>query len=316
MEVVVVDTTVMEKAVAHPTDARLCLQVHAAMLRVAKAEGITLRQSYRDVVAEAFLKHGRHMKARQFGRAEKQRKRLKTCAGAVLRDLERKLSEEAYARHKGTLIQAELILTNPKGGSGKFYSMHAPEVECIAKGKAHKRYEFGVKTSLAVTAKRGFVVGAMACPGNPYDGHTLNRQVVQVRKLTGRTPKRVHVDRGYKGHGGSRKAVPCGDCREQARHRSEVEAGDAAAERDRARDRPPESRREAGAVPPERHEGRRDPCPSLRDRRQPAEDPGQASALPVRTSSLLAEHLVPGGFDPKLHPEFAPRGRLRPDGGP
>ncbi len=208
MEVVVVDTTVMEKAVAHPTDARLCQQVHAALLRVARDEGIALRQSYTEVVAEAFLKHGRHMKARQFGRAKKQRKRLKTCAGAVMRDLERKLSEEAFQRHKTTLIRAELILTNPKGGPGKFYSMHAPEVECIAKGKAHKRYEFGVKTSLAVTAKGGFVVGAMACPGNPYDGHTLNRQVVQVRKLTGRTPKRVHVDRGYKGHG-----IPESRCR-------------------------------------------------------------------------------------------------------
>ena len=88
------------------------------------------------------------------------------------------------------MILAELVLTQKKDTKGKVYSMHAPETECIAKGKAHKPYEFGVKTSLAVTLKSGFVVGAMACPGNPFDGHTLPEQLDQVGRLTGKMPSR------------------------------------------------------------------------------------------------------------------------------
>ena len=113
------------------------------------------------------------------------------------RDLERKLSDEDYERHKGTMILAELALTQAKKTKGKVYSMHAPEVECIAKGKAHKPYEFGVKTSLATTAWGGFALGAMSLPGNPFDGHTLEEQLEQVERLAGTMPKRCHVDRGY-----------------------------------------------------------------------------------------------------------------------
>jgi len=201
MQVVVVDTTVMPKAVEHPTDARLFRKVLHHLLRVADETGTKLRQSHRDLAKSAFLMHGRYMKAKQFRRAAKARKNLKTYAGRVQRDLERKLSDEAYAQHKRTMILAELVLTQEKKTKGKVYSMHAPEVECIAKGKAHKPYEFGIKTSLATTAWGGFVVGAMSLPGTPYDGHTLEEQLEQVAQMTGKMPKRCHVDRGYKGHG-------------------------------------------------------------------------------------------------------------------
>lgn len=122
-------------------------------------------------------------------------------AGRVQRDLERKISLEDFQRHKGTMMLAELVLTQEKHTKGKIYSMHAPEVECIAKGKAHKPYEFGVKTSLATTAWGGFALGAMSLPGTPHDGHTLEEQLEQVERLTGSMPKRCHVDLGYKGHG-------------------------------------------------------------------------------------------------------------------
>jgi IS5 family transposase len=231
MEVVVVDTTVQPKAVEHPTDARLFRKVLHHLWRVAEETGTKLRQSHRDLAKSAFLMHGRYAKAKQFRRAAKERKKLKVYAGRVLRDLERKLSGEDYERHKGTMILAELALTQEKKTKGKVYSMHAPEVECIAKGKAHKPYDhpteaermedrtesakpiaarrvrtggpnqIGVKTSLATTAWGGFAVGAMALPGNPFDGHTLEEQLVQVERLTGMMPKRCHVDRGYKGHG-------------------------------------------------------------------------------------------------------------------
>ena len=201
MQVVVVDTTVQPKAVEHPTDARLFRKVLHHLLRVADETGTKLRQSHRELAKSAFLMHGRYMKAKQFRRAARERKSLKTYAGRVQRDLERKMSDEAWEQHKGTMMLADLVLSQERHTKGKVYSMHAPEVECIAKGKAHKPYEFGVKTSLATTAWGGFALGAMSLPGNPYDGHTLEEQLEQVERLTGLMPKRCHVDRGYKGHG-------------------------------------------------------------------------------------------------------------------
>jgi transposase, IS5 family len=200
LDKVIVDTTVQPKAVEHPTDARLYRKVHAAMLRIAKKEGITLRQSYRKLMEEAIRKHGGYAKAKQYKRARKVQKSLKTMTGRVMRDVERKMSEAAFQAHKGTMISAELILTQKRTTQGKIYSLHAPEVECIAKGKAHKPYEFGVKVSLAVTHKEGFVVGIQALPGNPFDGHTLNGQLDQVERITGKLPSLAFVDRGYKGH--------------------------------------------------------------------------------------------------------------------
>ena len=200
-EKVIVDTTVQPKAVQHPTDARLYRKIHAAMLRIAEQEGLSLRQSYRKLMARAFQKHGGHAKARQFKRARKVLRSLKTMAGRVMRDVERKLSAAAFEAHKGTMILAELILAQSRKTKGKVYSLHAPEVECIAKGKAHQPYEFGVKVSLAVTHREGFVVGIRTCVGNPYDGHTLDEQLDQVERLTGKMPSQTFVDRGYKGHG-------------------------------------------------------------------------------------------------------------------
>ena len=200
-EKIIVDTTVQPKAVAHPTDARLYRKIHAAMIRIAQSEALHLRQSYTRTVKASFHQHARYAKAKQFKRARREQKRLKILAGRVMRDVERKLDDEGYAKHRGTMLLAELILTQQRKTKGKVYSLHAPEVECIAKGKAHRPYEFGVKVSLAVTHKEGFVVGIQSCPNNPYDGHTLEGQLDQVERLTGKTPAMTFVDKGYKGHG-------------------------------------------------------------------------------------------------------------------
>ena len=98
------------------------------------------------------------------------------------------------------LALAERLLTQKRTDKNKLYSLHAPEVECISKGKAHKKYEFGVKVSVASTNRDNFVVGMLAEPGNPYDGHTLGRILEQVRRVTGCAVKRGFVDRGYRGH--------------------------------------------------------------------------------------------------------------------
>lgn len=198
---VIVDTTVQPKAIQHPTDARLYRKVHAAMLRIAEAEGLRLRQTYRLLMTRAFRKHGGHAKAKQFKRARKVLRSLKTMAGRVVRDVTRKLGEAGRERHHEQLALCGRILTQIRTCKGKVYSLHAPEVECIAKGKAHRPYEFGVKVSLAVTHKEGFVVGIQSCPKNPYDGHTLAPQLDQVERLTGQVPEETFVDKGYKGHG-------------------------------------------------------------------------------------------------------------------
>ena len=94
---------------------------------------------------------------------------------------------------------AQRIHSQKRGDSGKIYSVHAPEVECIAKGKAHKKYEFGCKVSMATTAKSCWIVGADAVHGNPFDGHTLKKQIDQVERISGSRPEQVFVDQGYRG---------------------------------------------------------------------------------------------------------------------
>ena len=207
LAVVNVDTTVQEKAISFPTDARLYHKARGALVRTAKRIGIPLHQSYERVSKLALAKNGRYAHARQMQRAKKEQKRLRTYLGRVIRDIERKLPEEHSARMNTQLDIARRILTQQRRDRGKVYSMHAPEVECIAKGKAHKPYEFGIKVGIVSTSKESFVVGMKSLPGNPYDGHTLKESLAQVERLTGALPKEAYVDRGYKGHGVEDTAV-------------------------------------------------------------------------------------------------------------
>ena len=201
LAVVNVDTTVQEKAIAFPTDARLYHKARAALVRSAKRVGIRLRQSYERVSKRALAKNGRYAHARQMQRARKEQRRLRTYLGRVIRDIERKLPE-AHAAKMNTLLEiAKHVLNQQRHDKGKVYSMHAPEVECIAKSKAHKPYEFGIKVGIVSTSKESFVLGMKSLPGNPYDGHTLTASLAQVERLTGTLPKEAYVDRGYKGHG-------------------------------------------------------------------------------------------------------------------
>jgi IS5 family transposase len=200
-----VDTTVQEKAIAFPTDARLYHKMRLALVRRAKSLGITLRQNYRFKGKKLLAKQGRYAHARQMKRAAKMTRQLKTILGRVLRDIERKaqtIQGRIADEPLGELIAlAERLLAQTRTSKNKLYSVHAPEVECIAKGKAHKRYEFGCKTSVATTSKSNWIVGTQALDGNPYDGHTLGGAIGQVERLTGQTPRDVMVDQGYRGHG-------------------------------------------------------------------------------------------------------------------
>ena len=194
-----IDTTVQEKHVRFPTDARLYDRARARLVKAAKSRGIALRQSYRRVGKRMLIQQQRYGHARQFKRARRCTGKLKTFLGRVIRDIERKCAKPDKEL-AGLLATSKRIHAQRRGDKKKVYSVHAPEVECLSKGKAHKRYEFGCKVSVAATSRGGWFVGAQGRHGNPYDGHTLKDAIAQVKKLTGAEPEEVFVDQGYRGH--------------------------------------------------------------------------------------------------------------------
>jgi transposase, IS5 family len=205
---VTIDTTVMPKAVTHPTDSKLLHRGIEILVRLARRHGIELRQSYLRVAKRAKREAAKLMHSGRPRQAERRVRQMRTWLGRLFRDIGRKIagSTEAKAACAGPLGLIGRLLRQRREDRGrdKLYSLHAPEVECIGKGKAQARYEFGVKVSLATTnavAPGGqFVLGARSLPGNPYDGHTLADQIAQTERLTGVGIERAYVDRGYRGH--------------------------------------------------------------------------------------------------------------------
>lgn len=206
MERVTVDTTVATKAVAHPTDSHLLLRAIEWMNRAAKKAGIVLRQSFLRLAGRARREVGRLLHTGGHAQGLRHLRGMRTFAGRLWRDITRKAGAEAERDPRIALVLDRVgrLLAQKPQDRDKLYALHAPEVECIGKGKARVRYEFGVKCSLAVTNARAaggqFVLGARTMPGNPYDGHTLAGQIDQVEALTGHRVGRVYVDRGYRGH--------------------------------------------------------------------------------------------------------------------
>jgi len=205
---IVFDTTVQEKAITFPTDAKLLHRAREMLVKLAKKHGLKLRQGYPRVGKRALMKHQRYRHAKQFKRARRELRRLRTFLGRVIRDIDRQVRDNPWLNFifRPALFLAGRVHRQQPGQRGrKVYSIHAPEVECIGKGKAHKPYEFGVKVSVATTvsAPRGgqFVLAAKALPGNPYDGHTLATVIPHVETIIGNEIMRVITDKGYRGHG-------------------------------------------------------------------------------------------------------------------
>lgn len=195
---VIVDTTVQEKNISFPTDAKLLNRSRERLVKTALKAGLELRQNFNRVGKQEFAQHGRYAHARQFKRARKSLKKLKVYLGRVARDVRRKLPEE-NKKLVTELHLAERLLKQEKKSRNKLYSLHEPFVDCISKGKAHKRYEFGCKASLATTNTSNWIVAALAHHGNPFDGHTLKTVLKGVEKITGVKPADAYVDKGYKG---------------------------------------------------------------------------------------------------------------------
>ena len=204
VERVTIDTTVQEKAVAFPTDSKLYDDIRRHLVKACGEHGIVLRQNYNRIAKRLRRQISGYGHAKQYRRMRKAINMLRRRVGRIVRDIERQLGSKDIGVQNAfspLLSTAHRLLGQKREDSNKLYSVHAPEVECISKGKTHKRYEFGVKASFATTNRSGFVVGARSYPGNPYDGHTLADQLQQVETLTGIAPRRCYVDRGYRGHG-------------------------------------------------------------------------------------------------------------------
>jgi len=200
MQRVTVDTTVQEKAVAFPMDSRLYHKGRELLVEKAREEGIDLRQTYSRVGRRSAIMQGRYTRAGQYNRARKEQKKLKNYLGRVLRDVERKLDPEHHPGWDALLDKCWQVFSQQRNDKDKLYSYHAPEVECIGKGKAHKKYEFGCKVSVVSTTRDNWVVGVQALHGNPYDGHTLNAAVHHAETMMDAVIEAVFVDRGYRGH--------------------------------------------------------------------------------------------------------------------
>ncbi len=237
---VTVDTTVQPKNVAFPTDAKLLETAIRQLGKLAKEHDVPLRQSYARVAKKAAIMAGRYAHAKQFKRMNRRIKFLHTRLGRLIRDIRRKTEgdgglQEAFAVPLGRASQIRSQKQRQRGW--KLYSWHAPETECIGKGKAQTPYEFGVKVSLTTTNKRckggQFILHAKALPGNPYDGHTLKEVIEETEALTGREIERAYVDKGYRGHdapnpyrvfkSGQKRGVH-GQIKKELRRRSAIEA--------------------------------------------------------------------------------------------
>jgi len=198
-ECVIADTTVQEKNITYPTDLKQHCKIIEKCRTIARRENIKLRQSYVRVVKEKVLEQRFKRNPKSYRKAIRAQKKIHTIAWRLVRELNRKLPLERQAHYREDLDLFARVLSQKKADNNKIYSLHEPDVYCISKGKEHKKYEFGSKVSILMTAHSGIITGALSFAGNVYDGHTLEAALKQHEELTHGLPKEVVADRGYKG---------------------------------------------------------------------------------------------------------------------
>lgn len=196
-----IDSTVQEKNITFPTDTKLYEKIAKKCVAIAENEGVLLRQTYRRTLKELMLAQRFRNHPKNYKKARKAAKKLKTIAGRLMRDLGRKLPIDAFGHYASLFKIFEQVLNQRRNSSNKIYSIHEPEVYCIGKGKAHKKYEFGAKASIAVTKNSGIIVGAVSHPQNIHDSKTLVDVISQSSELRGQCPAVAICDRGYRGKG-------------------------------------------------------------------------------------------------------------------
>lgn len=198
-----IDTTVQEKNITFPTDAKLAHKIIKKCRSIAIDEGIELRQSYRRIVKQLMKDQYNSKHPSRIKKARKAIRRLKTIAGRLVRELNRKLHPDDFSKHAWMLDQCEKILNQKRDDKSKIYSLHEPHVSCIAKGKAHKQYEFGNLVSIVKGAQSGVITAVKCFQGNPHDSKTLGQtleQSTRVRiKAGGHSAVLAVTDRGFRG---------------------------------------------------------------------------------------------------------------------
>ncbi len=190
------DTTVQEKNITYPTDNKLHRKIIKKCIAIADKQGIELRQSYTRTVKRLLLAQRFRNHQKNKGRAGKADKKVKTIAGRLVRELDRKLPPSL---HQDILTLFKKVLAQKKTDSNKIYSLHEPDVQCMSKGKEHKKYEFGSKVSIITTKNTGVIIGAINIEKNVHDSKTLEPALAQQQRLTGIILKNNFVDRGYRG---------------------------------------------------------------------------------------------------------------------
>ncbi len=196
---VIIDTAVQEKNITFPTDDKLYKKIINQSVKIADKEDIELRQNYRRTIKKLSYKQRFRKSKKQQGLARKADKRIKTIAGRLVRELERKLSPLEMSKYAAEIEIFKQVLNQKRNDKDKIYSLHEPHTECISKGKAHKRYEFGSKVSLTIGKKSGIILGALNIEKNDYDAHTLPQVLEQFKRMNGYEPSRAIVDLGYRG---------------------------------------------------------------------------------------------------------------------
>ncbi len=201
---VVADTTAQEKNITYPTDAKQALKVCDLCLRIARREELPIRRSYRYTLPKLKRKQHNAKNPKRVKEARRAMKSIQTIAGRLLREVERNLKRRGLDltgnhRYEKPLALCYRVLGQQRQDKNKIYSLHEPETACIAKGKAHKKYEYGSKASIVRTIKSRAITAVKTFAGNPYDGDTLKSTLAQSEAITGKRPNRCYTDLGYRG---------------------------------------------------------------------------------------------------------------------
>lgn len=190
------DTTVQEKNITYPTDNKLHRKIINKCIALADEQGIELRQTYTRTLKKLLMEQRFRNHPKNKGRSRKADKKVKTIAGRLVRELDRKL---APGLHQDTIALFKKVLAQKKTDSNKIYSLHEPHTQCMSKGKENKKYEFGSKVSIITTKNSGVIIGAINIEKNVHDSKTLEPAIEQQQRLTGVILKNNFVDRGYRG---------------------------------------------------------------------------------------------------------------------
>ena len=194
-----IDSTVQEKNITFPTDTKLYERISKKCVAIADKEGLKLRQTYRRTLKKLILAQRFRNHPKNYRKARKAGRKLKTIAGRLTRELKRKLPVTVFQQYSALFEIFDRVLDQQRDSSQKIYSIHEPDVYCIGKGKAHKKYEFGAKASIAVTKNSGIIVAAVSHSENIHDSKTLVEVISQSSELRGQCPKVAICDRGYRG---------------------------------------------------------------------------------------------------------------------